>query len=61
MRDDAPNPHETGGPREFRGLVAYGVDGGDNLEETGKGAGKTCGMQNSWRAEQEVNKIWSLR
>jgi hypothetical protein len=23
LRDDVPNPQETGGPREFRGLVAW--------------------------------------
>jgi hypothetical protein len=25
FRDDAPNPQETGGPREFRGQVACAV------------------------------------
>jgi hypothetical protein len=31
-----PNPQETGGPREFRGLVGWGgEEGGDILVETG--------------------------
>ena len=25
VREDAPNPQETGGPRKFRGLVVWGV------------------------------------
>ena len=32
FRDEAPNPQETGGPREFKGL---GVEYGDILRETG--------------------------
>jgi hypothetical protein len=35
IRDDAPNPQETGGPREFRGQV-------------GSGWGRTCG-DSGWR------------
>ena len=27
MREDAPNPEETGGPRKFRGLVGRGRGG----------------------------------
>ena len=29
IREDAPNPQETGGPREFSDLVECGVEGGD--------------------------------
>ena len=32
FRDDAPNPQETGGPREFRGQVAWGVETGGREE-----------------------------
>jgi hypothetical protein len=39
--EDAPNPQETGGPREFRGQVGWVVGGGDMLVETGDwGVGK---------------------
>ena len=27
FRDDAPNPQETGGHREFRGQVGWGIEG----------------------------------
>jgi hypothetical protein len=40
----APNPQETGGPREFRNLVGFGVGGGDILVEAeGGGGGMGCG------------------
>jgi hypothetical protein len=45
--DDAPNLQETGGPREFRGQVGWGV-------------GKRYGMWNSWKVDGG-NKIWSLK
>jgi hypothetical protein len=32
-REDAPNPQETGGSREFRGLFWWGVGGGGILVE----------------------------
>ena len=35
VKEDAPNPQETGGPREFRGLVGSGLVVGDILIETG--------------------------
>jgi hypothetical protein len=31
IRDDAPNPQETGGHREFRGQVGLGVEGGEEV------------------------------
>jgi hypothetical protein len=34
VREYAPNPQETGGPREFRGLVGSGLGVGDILVET---------------------------
>jgi hypothetical protein len=33
IREDAPNPQETGGPRMFRGLVGSGLRVGDILVE----------------------------
>jgi hypothetical protein len=35
VREDAPNPQETRDPREFRGLVGWGLGAGDILMETG--------------------------
>jgi hypothetical protein len=49
--EDSPSPQEIGGPREFRGLVGWGVWGKDILMET-RGAGQ--------RLDQEENKIWSV-
>jgi hypothetical protein len=37
VKEDAANPQETGGPREFRGLAGWGVGGRDILMETGGG------------------------
>ena len=34
VREDAPDPQDTGNPREWRGLVGWGW-GGDILMETG--------------------------
>jgi hypothetical protein len=47
FRNDAPNLQETGGPREFRGLVEWGV--GDIQMETGAwGGGIGCGRVGMW-------------
>ena len=35
VREDAPNPQEIWGPSEFRGLVVWGLEGGDMLLKTG--------------------------
>jgi hypothetical protein len=35
VREDAHNPQETGGSREWRGLVGWGIGGGDIFVETG--------------------------
>jgi hypothetical protein len=45
IQDDAPNPQETGGPREFRGQVGWGLGNpcGD------RGVGRIYGMWNSQR------------
>jgi hypothetical protein len=41
IRDDAPNPQETGGAREFRGLVRWEVG-------WGWGGGMGCGTVRGW-------------
>jgi hypothetical protein len=37
VREDEPNPQDSGGPREFRGLVGWVVGVGNTLVETGDG------------------------
>jgi hypothetical protein len=46
FRDDAPNPQENGGPREFRGQVGWG--GGTHVEAGGWGGGVGCGTVRGW-------------
>jgi hypothetical protein len=61
VRDDSPNPQETGGPREWRTLVGWGMrgsGGGDILVET-KGVGRGYGICNSQRVDLEGNIYWS--
>ena len=48
FRDDAPNPEETGGPREFRGQVGYEM--GVSIWRQG-GLGRLCGMWSSQRVD----------
>jgi hypothetical protein len=45
FREDAPNPQEPGGPREFRGLAGWVFGGwwGD-----GWGGGMGCGTVGGW-------------
>jgi hypothetical protein len=53
FRDDAPNPSETGGPREFRGQE-WGGGGGIHLE-MGWGEEKVWDVdqrRGGWRAEK---------
>jgi hypothetical protein len=58
-RDDVPNPQETGGLREFRGLVGWGLWGGNILLET-------VGKEEVWDVKQSEgrpgarNKIWTV-
>jgi hypothetical protein len=52
FRDDAPNPLETGGPREFRcQVVVVGHPRGD------RGVGRRCGMWKNWR----VDRAWGYK
>ena len=51
VRKDAPNPQETGGPREFRSLVGWEVVGGDILMKTGDG--RRYEMWNSQSVDQD--------
>jgi hypothetical protein len=50
FRDDAPNPQETGGLREFRDQV--GCELGTSIWRQG-GAGRRCGMWSSGRVDGE--------
>jgi hypothetical protein len=52
IRDDAPNPQETGCPREVRGQVEWEVEGGNILMETGGGVRRWYGMWDIWRVDQ---------
>jgi hypothetical protein len=57
FRDDAPNPQETGSPREFRGQEGWGWG-----HPHGEGVERRCGMWNS-RVDGGGggNKIWSIK
>ena len=60
-RENTPNPQETGGPREFRGLVGWGMGGeGILVVAGGQGGGMGC-RKNIWRVDREGKKIWSLK
>jgi hypothetical protein len=49
-RDDAPNPQETGGSREFRGHVGWGLEA--SMWRWG-GVGRRCGM---WSSQKVVGE-----
>jgi hypothetical protein len=53
IRDDSPNPQETGGSRTFRGQVVWGVGHGDILVEIGgwKG-GMGCETVEGWMGKK---------
>jgi hypothetical protein len=57
VREEASDPQETGGPREFRGLVGWGW----GHPHGDRGAGKRYRMWNRWRVDQVGNKIWSIK
>lgn len=50
MREDAPNPPETRGPKEWGSLVGWGQGGGDILLKMGR---KKRGM--GWGAVKEAD------
>jgi hypothetical protein len=59
FRNDAPNPQETGGPREFRGQVGWQV--GASTWRWGE-VGRKCAKWSSWRLDVGAkNGIWSLK
>ena len=60
VREDAPSPHETRAPREFRSLMVWRVGGGDILVETG-GYGGGMAWRTVRRVDWEGNKIWSVK
>jgi hypothetical protein len=59
VREDAPNPQETGHPREFRDWVGWEMGGRTSLWR--QGAGMRYGMWNSQRGDQEGDKTWNLK
>jgi hypothetical protein len=51
VREDAPSPQETGDPREFRGLVEWGLEGGYiRMETRGQGGDIGYGTFGRWTA-----------
>jgi hypothetical protein len=63
IRENAPYPQETEGPREWGSLVEW--EGGDILVEMGEGVGRVVvegryGMWDSQRVDWEGDKIWSV-
>ena len=61
FRVDAPNPRETGDPREFRGQV--GKEWGHPCGDGGGEIGRRCGMCSSQSMDWGgwANKIWSVK
>jgi hypothetical protein len=56
---NAPNPQETGGPREFRGLVRVCGSWWEHPPRD-RGVDKRYGMWNSGRVDRG-DKIWSVK
>lgn len=49
VREDALNPQDTGGPREFRGLMGQGLGAGKfSWRQGGQGGGMGCGTIAGW-------------
>ena len=52
VREDAPNPQESGGPREWGGLVGWGVGEGRDIHmKTGARSGEEV-----WNVEQSEGR-----
>ena len=61
VREDAPNPQETGGPREFRGLMRWGMDRwGHPCRDGGVRGKEVWGMEQS-EGELGGDKIWTVK
>ena len=58
VREDAPNPQGTGGPRVFRGLVGWGV--GTSSWRQG-GEKEVCDVEQSEGEAGGGNKIWTVK
>ena len=58
VREDAPNPQETGGPGSLAVWWSGGGGSRDILMETG---GQRGGMGYGMEMDRERNKIWSLK
>ena len=58
LREDAPNPQETGGPREFRGLLGCGWEVGTSLWR--QGGEKVFDVEESEGGWCVGNKIWTV-
>ena len=55
MREDAHNPQETGGSREWRGLVGWGIGGGYIFVETGGWRGVMgCRTVRGWTGKEII-------
>jgi hypothetical protein len=59
LKEDSPNLQEPEGPREFRGLVGWGLGVGTSLGR--QGTWRRYGMWNSQRVDQDGNKVWSIK
>jgi hypothetical protein len=55
VREDTPNPQESGGPREFRGMMEVGV--GVGVWTSLRGEGSRYEMWTSQRVYRKRNKI----
>jgi hypothetical protein len=57
VREDAPNPQETGDPRVFKGLMGWEVD----ISSWRQGVGRRYEMWKRQRVGPEDNIIWIVK
>jgi hypothetical protein len=55
FRDDAPNPQETGGPREFRGQVGWEVGASTWRQGCGEEMWDVEQLEDGWGGRGEWN------